>query len=57
MTNSKQGAVSQEPGLETLLMIFNTNRKKKIRVSSYVSYLKWGELVSPSVEPPSEGKG
>lgn len=57
MTNSKQGAVSQEPGLETLLMVFNTNRKKKIRVSSYVSYLKWGELVSPSVEPPSEGKG
>lgn len=40
VTSSKQGGISQEPVLETLLMIFNTNKKKKRRASSYVSYLK-----------------
>jgi len=42
MTSSKQGGISQEPILETLLMIFNTNEKKrkKRKASSYMSYLK-----------------
>lgn len=56
VTSSKQGGLSQEPAWETLLMIFNTNKRKKRRASSHISYLKWRELVSPSVEPQSEKK-